>query len=406
MLQSELTGSEGIDALVRALHANKSAGKTYRSCLALNYKLTNPPAKKDLLASLASLDDGSFSPPHDGVHFFPASVSRETELMKRLDRGKPMPADFNLMDELIRRIRSRDIDLTPRADSGWYDHQTWALAPLVLPDQTPEAKHLRLNDHYRVALTKLFKGSLALARETHVKQLDVPVTGESPPADIRPKVYIRPELSAEPLATMYLRRALSYRFVRSVLEETFGRPALKKMYRHTASGPVDVNLDEELLGMEALFHGAHVTVCRQIGLSEDKEAKVGSGQGPAADAARFLAWGANPRGDLDLGRDARMMVPVFHSAQSGKTKVWVFLGWTTQRVEIGYVRQPTAQVFDADGNRVTDDTGPELIYYGERKTIATPVMAEVYVTKLLNREEFREHCDIYAKPSAILNNLK
>ena len=64
--------------------------------------------------------------------------------------------------------------LEPRSDgnSGWYDFQTWALEPLVLPDKMPEASRLRMNDRYRDQLDDLFKSILALTRETHVKQLE------------------------------------------------------------------------------------------------------------------------------------------------------------------------------------------------------------------------------------------
>ena len=47
-----------------------------------------------------------------------------------------------------------------------------ALEPLVIPDQMPEAKHLRMDDSYKKELAKLFKALLALTRETHIKQLE------------------------------------------------------------------------------------------------------------------------------------------------------------------------------------------------------------------------------------------
>jgi hypothetical protein len=36
---------------------------------------------------------------------------------------------------------------------------------------------------------------------------------------------------------------------------------------------------------------------------------------------------------------------------------------------------------------------------------ASPVTAEVYVERILNREEFRGHCDTYKTLSAIVENL-
>jgi len=67
---------------------------------------------------------------------------------------------------------------------------------------------------------------------------------------------------------MYLRRAQSYRFVRQVLEDTFGKDELTKIYRLTATGPVEMNLADELDQMERLFSGAYVIACREIGMKE------------------------------------------------------------------------------------------------------------------------------------------
>jgi hypothetical protein len=38
--------------------------------------------------------------------------------------------------------------------------------------------------------------------------------------------------------------------------------------------------------------------------------------------------------------------------------------------------------------------------------LATPVMAEVYVSHLLDRDEFRRHCDRYQTLDRILANLR
>ena len=50
--------------------------------------------------------------------------------------------------------------------------------------------------------------------------------------------------------------------------------------------------------------------------------------------------------------------------------------------------------------------GPEIIFHGTHRHLATPVFAEVYVTKLLNRAEFRRHCDAYQTKAAIVANLE
>ena len=73
----------------------------------------------------------------------------------------------------------------------------------------------------------------------------------------------------EPLPTYYLRRARSYRFVREVLQQAFGPEALPKLHRLTATGPVNVSLDSELTLMEALFQGAYLRSCEEIGMKPE-----------------------------------------------------------------------------------------------------------------------------------------
>jgi hypothetical protein len=229
------------------------------------------------------------------------------------------------------------------------------------------------------------------------------------------KIYIHPELSAEPLATFYLRRALSYRFVHQVLEETFDTDALRRLHRLTPTRPSELSLAEELDDMEALFYGAHLTVSRQLGLTTDGTSEVGSSKGPAADAGQFVEWAAKLEEDGDLGQDARMMVPVFYDVQRRKTKVWLFLGWTSKPLRIYFATPPSVvnlgvpSAAPAAGGLLARLFGkreqPEVVFTGDYQDLASPVTAEVYVEKILNRDEFRSHCDAYKTQSAILESL-
>jgi len=412
MLQSKLQGDAPIEALVRSLHDDARTRATYESYLDLISRLTNPLSKPDLRPALASLDGEVYAPPGADTRFFPPSTSRENELVERLFADTPIPDGFNLADELVARIRSGEIDLTPRPNSGWYDYQTWALEPMALPERMTEAKHLQLGDEYRKQLLELFKGVLALTRETHVKQLEIPLPAAEAagPTKERVKIAIAPELCAEPLASFYFRRAVAYRFVRQVLADTFGAEALSELHRLTTEGPVERNLAEELDEMEALNHGAYVAVSWQLGMTPDYTVPAGVklGEVPqrddAADAARFLDWAANPDHDLDLSRDGRMMVPIFYDRLRKKTKVWVFLGWASQGGFVSFATPPAAEILDESDNPVGDD-GPELVYHAAYQTFVYPVMAEVYVDRLLDRDEFRRHCDTHQSRAVILQNL-
>ncbi|MEI8374521.1 MAG: hypothetical protein WCJ35_16980 [Planctomycetota bacterium] len=404
MLQTELKDQAGIESLVRALHADAEARETYENYLTLVSRLTNPLVKPDLRPQLKDLDRGHLQIPSTGVCFFPPSLSHETELVKRLFENRPIPDGFSLVDEMIQQIRSGHLSLAPTRGSGWYDYQTWALEPLVIPEKMPESKHLQYDPSYSKQLLELFKGILALTRETHIKQLEIPSPGA---AAHRPsktiKIFVRPELSAEPLASYYFRRTLSYTFIRLVLENTFGREALQTMHRQTAAGPVQPSLAEELQLMENLFYGAHATICRQIGMAPLSSPQIRAKRRPAE--AAFAAWIRQLESDSDVGQDARMMVPLFYDIQRKKTKVWVVMGWSSRRVSVDFAQVPTAKVLDASGKPAPAGS-VELNFGGASYDVAYPVSAEVYVTKILNREEFRRICDEYQTAAAILEHLQ
>jgi hypothetical protein len=220
------------------------------------------------------------------------------------------------------------------------------------------------------------------------------------------KITVRPELSAEPLATFYARRAASYRFVRGVLERTFGVDALRGLHRRTAEGPVKASLFAELDEMEALLAGASAAVSQDLGLPEIVTAAPKAAAGRSADADRdaFRRWAGAMSADPDLGRDARMMVPVFFDRGRKKTKVWAFLGWSKRPVNFWFATPPAVLVTK---NGQPPNAGDVEVEFGNTYLfLAYPVTAEVYVDRLLDRDEFRRHCDRYKTRSEILKNLR
>jgi hypothetical protein len=122
-----------------------------------------------------------------------------------------------------------------------------------------------------------------------------------------------------------------------------------------------------------------------------------------------------------------MMVPVFYDLQRRRTKVWAFLGWERVSVQVEFHRRP--QVLSCERARPpepepTDRLGvlrrkflkgpepteppevPDVQFTPEAHGLAVPIMAEVYVRQLLNRHEFRRHCDRFGTREAILANLR
>lgn len=176
-------------------------------------------------------------------------------------------------------------------------------------------------------------------------------------------------------------------------QDIFGPGALSQADRLTPSGPLDMSLEQELTEIVRLFDGAADTVCYDIGLSESL----------SADATHYLAWQSHAD-DLDLHGDVRMMVPVYHDFQRGKTKVWAVLGWTEGHLSVFFRKPPLAHVFDTSGHPA--DHLVDLKFGLSRYPLVTPEFAEVLVTRILDRDEFRAHCDRYQTRSAILKNLE
>jgi hypothetical protein len=386
MLQGDIGDRKAEDDIRDALAAVPHASATYATYIALISRLTNPLVERG---------------PRGEFRFFPPSASHEGTLIKRLYGTSSIPDGFSLIDELIARVRAGTLSLAPTAHSGWYDHQTWSHEPFVIPEKMPEAAKLEFEKKYRERLLDVFKGAQALARETHVKQLEFPVVGMA--LGDRPKkqpvvLVVRPDLGVEPLPTYYLRRADGYRFVRQVLDDAFGAGALSGMARVGPDRRSTNDLDTELAGIERLFRGAYVASCRQIGLALDSAAHAD----PDADQQSFTSWAARIATDPDVGQDVRMMVPVFFDVERRKLKVWAFLGWTTDEVKVNFWREPRVSVFDRSEREVALGDDLKVLFGYEAHEAARPVTAEIYVDTLLNRAEFRALCDRFKTRSAIL----
>ena len=366
LLQQELKQSEAA-ALADAARNEPE----YGACLDFIARLTNPlvDEKPDLRRP-------------GGRFFFPPSRAHETELVKRLIGGNPIPDGFSLAKELVKRLRSGALDLTPGPASGWYDWQTWALEPLALLEKMPEGRRVRIDRGYREQLEELFKAVLSLTRETHVKQLEAPFEGAMGPFSLEDETIITvvPDLKVEPLLTYCERRAAGYDFVRGVLESL--RP-LHSLRRVTYDGVVSLPLDQELTEITSLFRGAAAVVGDELGMR----------RATGSDAEHFRRWA---RARSDTVEDIRMMVPVFYDDQRRQTKVWAILGWATRSLYVSFATPPIAHIIK--GN-------PIIGWSKTSYQVAYPVFEELYVSRILNRDEFRAHCDCYKTRENIIAHL-
>jgi hypothetical protein len=402
MLQTPLD-EQAARPLAVALARNNDLFKAYVASLSLNEKLTNPLAGEDLRQPALALKDGHTPSFAGHPSLFPPSQAQETNLIKMLYGNRPIPKGFNLADEMVKRLRAGQLNLKPKPDSGWYDYQTFALEPLAVPERMPEAKRLQLDESYRQELVGLFKALLALTRETHVKQLEMPMVGMAMPRRHQP-VRISPDLAVEPLPTYYLRRARSYQFVREVLQQAFGPEALPKLRRLTAAGPVNLSLASELTLMEALFHGAYLRSCEEIGMKPDLDS--GNPSDTNLHRAMLGAWLDSLRKDPDLGKDIRMMVPVFYDINRHQTKVWAVLGIASKPLSVSYAHPPTVKEIKGPGGIRVNPGDVDLEFVNQYTKLAYIVSAEVYVNRLLNRTDFRQLCDQKKTFKAIVESLK
>ncbi len=396
MLQTDLAEFRGLDRLAGALMEDAALRSAYAAQRRFAERMTNPRALADLRDVIGDTANAG-SRRTRGVAFFPPATSHEAEIVRELFSGVSVPEGFSMFEEMLQRIRDGRLDLRPTPDSGWYDHQVWALETLAAPERARESALVEWQEGYRRHLAELFQVLLAATRETHVKELEVPLAGlmVSPLEQVR----ITPRLTLEPLATFYLRRALAYRFVRSVLEEAFGPDALDRIHRARPDGPAGIPLSIELEEMDQLFTGAHVQACRELGLAP--EADAGDAAATSIALRRFREWSARNAADPDLDGDLRAMVPIFYDRERGQSKVWAILGWASRPIEISFVQSPPAQFTAADGAAET----PRIEWKEQRVQVAYPVAVELFVDRLLDRDEFRALCDEEQTFRGILTRL-
>ncbi len=293
-----------------------------------------------------------------------------------------IPDDADLLGIWFERCDQVELDLRPGNDSGWYDWQTWALETLVSPERAEEAPRVSLDESYRGYLEDLFRAALALGRETHVKQLERLVCG----ASMAPPVIVCPDVRLEPLVSHYLRRAEGYRFIRGVLDELFGMLALSTLHRLRPDGLVETPLAAELDSMIALFDGAANVARLELGAPAQ------------GDTDTFVQWMASRNDNPDLTADLRMMVPVYHDVGRNRTRVWMFLGWMEDSIDVSFASPP--EVRSLSGGRL------EARLESSTYPIAEPVVVDALVSRLLDRNEFRALCDRHETPEAILSALR
>lgn len=339
-----------------ALNGAPDLANRYGALLDLYAGLTNPSydrSVRDLLplapdatalADVASIRN-AFAAAHPetqgtadcaaGLSFAPASDSPETRLFRMLYCDGGLSPDQNLIDVLVSRVRAGTIDLTPRADSGFYDRQLYALETLLVPDAAPEKDHLFLTKRYKEKLVETFKTILTENRETHVKQLDT--SGDVSSSGTIAPVDLYPLLPVEPFPTFYLRTARAYAFVKTLLQTTMGDAFLSTASRvfeggARSSSPLGKDLDDHI----CLLYGLHEVASASIGMRRQTSNEEDAAYDPSACEERARSWLRDWRTDGDAGRDPRVIVPVHIDDDAQTVRYWAVVGVGALHIEASF----------------------------------------------------------------------
>jgi hypothetical protein len=383
-----------ISGLARAVGSEPKLLDDYRRVNAFYARLTNP--LEDLTLADERVKEGKYEGPQ-AIAVFAGSRSKETDLFRRLfPLGLPPGAD--LMREMIRAIRSGKVDLAPKAGSGWYDHQIYALETFLLPEKGVEHAKLMLTKAYKKRMLEAFQALMTKRRETHARNLKTAEGMTSP----QPLVNVKPRLRVEPCPTYYLRTARSYDFLLNFLLAAVGEDGLAALHGLKEGGERSKNLLEELRLMRELFYGFHMLSGEDIGMAP--EIRPDEPVDRVACEAKATAWLGSFAGDADLSVDTRVSVPLYFDVASRRTRLWATMGVRLAKLDVSYARPP--KVKPAGGAGEWEELKPHQLGAAEY-LIAVDEFAEVEIPAVepLTRREFRDACNAHRTKPEILRAL-
>ena len=388
-------------AIAEALDGDSALKADYEQMLAFYARLTNPPREGFFHPAMGAeaIRQAARSPRAPAAAFLPSSTSRENELFRRLF-PMGLPPDANLMQELIRAIKSGEVDLAPSADSGWYEHQAFALETLVLPERGEEAFKLLRTARYKRRMLEAFAALITKRRETHLRQMDVAKSEAAPP----PLETLSPRLRVEPHPTYYLRTARAYTFLQKFLHERVGQGELATLHGLTAEGERSLDLAAELEQMRTLFYGMYLISCEDLGMRPSTTAdETGD---PAAAMAAAEKWLGEIKTDPDLAADTRVIVPVYYDPMKGEMSVWATAGVRLVKLSAAYDPRFPPSLRPASGGD-WKKVGPHQL-----ETTYSVIAVDEFITcqiptlKPLTREEFRKLCDEHKTKDKIIAALQ
>jgi len=367
-------------AMAEAIAADPDLTARYQQLTELYTRLTNP-LSWSLLELLpvagtpACLERDSSCSADLLVAFLGPSTSPETELYKKLYGMTGLPEGASLMDDLIAAIRAGTVDLAPGDEDGWYAHKLFALETMLVTDDAEERAKIAFTARYKKRLQEAFKTMYTQTRETHIKQLEIPMAGSAGPPPV-------PHFRLEPLATVYARVARSYLFLEAALEEVMGAGLLDQGIAYGVQGALGNTLRQQLQRCRDLAFGLYALSCQDIGLRPTLDEPAGdpsfaeTWETLAAEADQWLLDLADdPMADSDV----RVLVPVGQT-EDGRVRYWAVVGVRTTVAGYSYLH--------------SDDMSPPA----EEDLARVPLPTEQFIevtsdAEPMTRDEFRALCD-------------
>jgi hypothetical protein len=398
-LQKEFEDPKEIIAILvplqKAVEKDAALKSDYQKMNAFYSKLTNRLGNLSLLDLPADLTPESLKKvarekktTHVSAAVLPSSTSKETVLFEKLfPLGLPEGAD--LMREIVKKIRSGEVDLTPSADSGWYEYQAYALETMLLPKKGSESERLLLTATYKKRMLEAFKALITKRRETHIRQMMTSdVKSAAPPRELE---ELKPRLRLEPAPTFYLRTARAYSFLANFLDSAVGEAELKLLKGLRQGGERSMDLYSELQFMRRLFYGCYLLSAEDIGM--DPALKADEGVDREICRKEAESWLGKIADDPDMAVDTRVVVPVFTDVVNEKTHVWATAGVRLAKLDASYVDPYLPSIRPKTGG----DWKQIESWKVKPSHYLIPVDEFVSATRpglgALNREEFRALCD-------------
>ena len=303
--------------------------------------------------------------------FAPAALAHSSSPEQEVLAPLGMAAWENPMAALIEAIRSGKLDLTPKANAGFYRHRWFALETLAAPGKAPERHKLQLSAEYQQRWQRAFAAGFTEGRSGFVKRLPVIVMGNRGEGPIR--LDVAPSFSAEPSPIVYLRLARAYQKLAADL--TAANYPLWQALRDADGRPLATELDERVLRL----HGLARIVYQEVGVSPP-EAASDQEIDPNAAAKVATDWLAKVDQDPDIMADARLHMPLA-SDGAGSHRCPAVLGIRLEPVKYSWIEKPEV------------DDRIEARFVAARYWLASPVPAIVTVTSIPSPAGFREQCD-------------